>query len=487
MATATRAAAVAAVATLAALAAAASSSPAEAAQIATSNSIVDSPFWYPLLLSTLAGASTAVGGALAVARRPDEGGLAFLLGAAIGVMATVSAVELWIKSGFEHGFLGITVAVAAGAALFAVLDPLLPKPPSEATGHGAVAAGGEDAAAAPSAAANNGTTTSARLASATSPSARSSGGALALTSMGNSNKAPGAAAAAALEPPSGDGDGDDDDGGGGERRRQQQQKGVVADDVESAGGSDEPLRDRLLQIDDMSVGGAAGAGGAAGPGATRSRPTTASAAAAAAASMFSDPAAKQRLRHHSPAQLMRLGTLMAIALTAHNLPEGCAVAFSTLMDQAQGAAAAAAAASSSSSSPEQSGRALGPLVAVSIAIHNIAEGAVISSPIYAASGSRLKAVGIAALSGMSEPLGALLALLVAQPLIASAEARGAFGLLEEGESLLPFVLAAVGGVMLAVCALELWPEARACQRPGRMAQGVLAGCVVMGWTLWAGA
>lgn len=47
---------------------------------------------------------------------------------AIGVMATVSGVELWWHSAAEqHDFLGITAALAAGAVLFAVLDPLLPK------------------------------------------------------------------------------------------------------------------------------------------------------------------------------------------------------------------------------------------------------------------------------------------------------------------------------------------------------------------------
>ena len=49
---------------------------------------------------------------------------------AIGVMATVSAVELWWHSAVElQDFGGVTAAVAAGAALFALLDPLLPKPP----------------------------------------------------------------------------------------------------------------------------------------------------------------------------------------------------------------------------------------------------------------------------------------------------------------------------------------------------------------------
>lgn len=49
---------------------------------------------------------------------------------AIGVMATVSGVELWWHSAAQlHDFVGVTAAVLGGAALFAVLDPLLPKPP----------------------------------------------------------------------------------------------------------------------------------------------------------------------------------------------------------------------------------------------------------------------------------------------------------------------------------------------------------------------
>lgn len=50
--------------------------------------------------------------------------------AAIGVMATVSGVELWWHSAAQlQDFVGVTACVLGGAALFAVLDPLLPKPP----------------------------------------------------------------------------------------------------------------------------------------------------------------------------------------------------------------------------------------------------------------------------------------------------------------------------------------------------------------------
>jgi hypothetical protein len=45
-------------------------------------------------------------------------------------MATVSSAELWWHKAVQRqDWLGVTLAVAAGAAAFALLDPLLPKPP----------------------------------------------------------------------------------------------------------------------------------------------------------------------------------------------------------------------------------------------------------------------------------------------------------------------------------------------------------------------
>eukprot|EP00878_Enallax_costatus_P028443 GHUV01030724.1.p1 GENE.GHUV01030724.1~~GHUV01030724.1.p1 ORF type:complete len:302 (+),score=84.99 GHUV01030724.1:156-1061(+) len=83
--------------------------------------------WYPLALSAVAGLSTSIGGLLAVSVAPGEATLAFLLGTAIGVMATVSLVELWAHPALEtQDPAGVTAAVAAGAALFALLDNLLP-------------------------------------------------------------------------------------------------------------------------------------------------------------------------------------------------------------------------------------------------------------------------------------------------------------------------------------------------------------------------
>jgi zinc transporter, ZIP family len=83
---------------------------------------------------------------------------------------------------------------------------------------------------------------------------------------------------------------------------------------------------------------------------------------------------------------------MAFTMTLHNMPEGLAVAFSSYTN-------------------------FGELMAVAIAMHNIPEGIIVAAPIYAATGSRTRAVTIAALSGLSEPLGALAALAFVKPFL----------------------------------------------------------------------
>lgn len=76
------------------------------------------------------------------------------------------------------------------------------------------------------------------------------------------------------------------------------------------------------------------------------------------------------------------------------------------------------------------------------------------------------------LQGLSEPLGALLALLLVKPFIS--------------EEPLHYILAFVGGIMLSVCAIELWPEAKKCKEDTRLAQGIFGGVLVMAITLAMG-
>jgi ZIP family zinc transporter len=42
------------------------------------------------------------------------------------------------------------------------------------------------------------------------------------------------------------------------------------------------------------------------------------------------------------------------------------------------------------------------------------------------------------------------------------------------------------GAQMAVCVLELWPEARKCGEDTRLWQGIILGSVVMAWTLYIG-
>lgn len=100
-------------------------------------------------------------------------------------------------------------------------------------------------------------------------------------------------------------------------------------------------------------------------------------------------------------------------------------------------------------------------------------GIVVAAPIYAATGSRWRALGVASASGLSEPVGALIAILLVKPFVTSLEQ-------------LDYLLAFVGGIMLAVCVVELWPEARRCRHDVRMGQGIAVGALVMGWTLYVG-
>lgn len=85
-----------------------------------------------------------------------------------------------------------------------------------------------------------------------------------------------------------------------------------------------------------------------------------------------------------PERLMRMGVFTALAIAIHNFPEGL-VTFSALQEPKTAI----------------------PIV-VAIAIHNIPEGIAVSVPIYQATGSRQKAFYYSFLSGLAEPLGALL-------------------------------------------------------------------------------
>lgn len=127
-----------------------------------------------------------------------------------------------------------------------------------------------------------------------------------------------------------------------------------------------------------------------------------------------------------PASKLSRTTMLALAVTIHNFPEGMAV----------GVAIAGAAASEFSMAGALA-------LSLGIAIQNIPEGAIISMPLRSAGNSRLKAFGVGTLSGVVEPLGGALVLLIAS--VATA--------------LMPYLLPFAAGAMLYVVIEELIPEA----------------------------
>ena len=121
--------------------------------------------------------------------------------------------------------------------------------------------------------------------------------------------------------------------------------------------------------------------------------------------------------------LMRMGVLTALAIAIHNFPEGIATFMAGLHD------------------PH-----LAVPIAVAIAIHNIPEGIAVSVPIYYATGNRVRAFRLSFLSGLAEPVGALLAWLVLAPFLNGV----VFGL----------IFAGVAGIMVFISLDQLLPSAR---------------------------
>ena len=71
--------------------------------------------------------------------------------------------------------------------------------------------------------------------------------------------------------------------------------------------------------------------------------------------------------------------------------------------------------------------------------------------------------------GLSEPLGALIALIFIKPYLTPTR--------------LQYMLAFVGGIMSAVCWVELLPEGRRCKQDGALLKGTLLGGGLMALTL----
>ncbi len=145
-------------------------------------------------------------------------------------------------------------------------------------------------------------------------------------------------------------------------------------------------------------------------------------------------------------QLMRLGIFTALAIAIHNFPEGIATFVSAFQDP---------------------GVAI-PIVAA-IAIHNIPEGIAVSVPIYQATGSRKKAFLYSFLSGLAEPIGALLGWLVLIPIMS--------------DMVYGIIFAGVAGIMVFISVDELLPASREYGEHHLSIYGLIAGMMVMAVSL----
>jgi zinc transporter, ZIP family len=145
-------------------------------------------------------------------------------------------------------------------------------------------------------------------------------------------------------------------------------------------------------------------------------------------------------------RLLRTGLVTALAIGIHNFPEGLATFASTLKDPF-----------------------LGLSIAVAIGIHNIPEGIAVSVPVYYATGSKKKAFVYSFLSGVSEPLGALVGFLILLPFLNDF----VFGLL----------FGMVAGIMVFISLDELLPTAQEYGEHHLSIYGLVAGMAVMAVSL----
>lgn len=148
----------------------------------------------------------------------------------------------------------------------------------------------------------------------------------------------------------------------------------------------------------------------------------------------------------SPRNLRRTAILLTLGISLHNFPEGVATFLTASSDLE-----------------------LGLGIALAVAIHNIPEGLAVAGPMYAATGSKGKALFWAGISGMAEILGGVMAFLILGPLV-SPVVMGA-------------TMAAVAGIMVALSVDELMPLAREVDPHNNPSYGVLCGMAVMGLSL----
>jgi len=145
-------------------------------------------------------------------------------------------------------------------------------------------------------------------------------------------------------------------------------------------------------------------------------------------------------------QLYPTGVFIAIGITIHNFPEGMAVFLSGVANLH-----------------------LGIALAIAIAAHNIPEGIAVSMPIYYSTKSKGKAFLYSFLSGIAEPIGAIIALVFFYNILT--------------ESIIGNLYAFVAGIMVFISFDELLPQAFQTDHHHHAIYGLLFGIMVMMFSL----
>ena len=152
-------------------------------------------------------------------------------------------------------------------------------------------------------------------------------------------------------------------------------------------------------------------------------------------------------------KLLRMGLFTALAITIHNFPEGLATFLAALQDPT-----------------------LGVAIAVAIALHNIPEGISVSVPIFYATGSRKKAFIYSSISGMAEPVGAVIAYIALRFFLG-----GSSGVIPP--QVMGMLFGGVAGIMVYISLDELLPTSRAYGKGHDSLLGLMGGMVIMALSL----
>lgn len=157
--------------------------------------------------------------------------------------------------------------------------------------------------------------------------------------------------------------------------------------------------------------------------------------------------------HGAHRKLLRMGLFTALAIGIHNFPEGLATFLAALQNPS-----------------------LGLAIAIAVALHNIPEGISVAVPVFYATGSRKKAFLYSALSGLAEPIGAIIAYVAIRVFLG-----GSTGAIPS--EVMGVLFGGVAGIMVYISLDELLPTSRAYGRGHDSLFGLVAGMLVMALSL----